>query len=529
MAIPVLWTRRRLLQLSGLACIGFVQAGAALAIAVAGSRALTDAGDPSDRLWLVGAVVAATFALILMRVLQRRFAEAFALGYVTELRVAFMSHVIRIPADSRQMRQGLVMTRVVNDLSAIKLWLAGGLVSIVVAAATLSAVAAMLAVYQPALAIALAIAFAVWCIPVALCLKPLERTIRESRRQRGRIAARAATVLGARLTLLGFGRHGATVRGIEKKSWRLNAALVGRATYSGFLRSSGDLIFPAVVLSAIAGRLVFETGLVDAVSLGVLVVMAGLMATHLGAVALGLEYRLAHKVALARLQSVMDVPAIDPDAGQRIVRQSGGKSVEVRSLPLDPGARPVTFLAGAGEAVALDGLAADEAADLVLKLARLKRTPAGTVFLDGRDATELRARNWWRDVSVVSPDLPLIRASVSANGRLGARAGIDETERRRVFSRFGLSPEHEAMAVGEGDMGPGVPSAALRAARAVLRRSAVVVVADAELIAQEQMFDAFLDELRLNKATVIVATRMPVALRRRFRTVDLALSPPRAA
>ncbi|WP_419910874.1 ABC transporter transmembrane domain-containing protein [Hoeflea sp.] len=490
---------------------------------------MTENDASSPRLWFLGAVVAAAAVLILARVLQRRFAEALALDYVTELRLALMSHVMRIPADARQPSSGLVMTRVVNDLSAIKLWIASGLVSITVAIATLVAMSLMLAAYRPALAIVLAIAAAIWCVPVLVSLKPLERHIRESRRQRGRIAARAGAILAARLTLLGFGRHGPTVRGLQRKSEQLNNALVGRATVSGLLRSSGDLVFPVVVLSAVIGRLFFETGAFDAVSLGVLVLMAGLTATHLSAVALGLEYRLAHKVALARLTSVMEVPALDLEKGQELARRDGDGTIAVKSLRLDPDGRSVTMTAEPGEAVALEGLSVEEATDFVLKLSRLKEPAAETVFLGGRDATTVRTRNWWRNVTVVSPQLPLIKANILKNGQIGAHSSISATERSRVLQRFGLLPMHMAMVVREGAHHPGIPAVAIRAARAVLRRSAVVLVADDDLVAEETLFRVFVEELQSTNATIVVATPLSARLRRGFRAIDLGNTNARAA
>ncbi|MDA4844282.1 ABC transporter transmembrane domain-containing protein [Hoeflea poritis] len=528
MAVPALWTRRRLLQLSGLACLGVAQAGAALAVAAAGSRLLTQVEDAPSQHWLTGTVIAAAMVLIVVRVAQRRFAEAFALGYVTELRVALMSHVIRIPADSRPPRTGLVMTRVVNDLSAIKLWLASGLVAIVVAVAALSAVTATLIIFEPGIAIVLAFAFALWAVPVVLCLRPLRRRIRESRRQRGRIAARAGGILAARLTLLGFGRHGSTVRGLKKKSDHLNAALVARATLSGLLRSSGDLVFPAVVLFAAGGRLIFETEAFSAVSLGVLVVMAALAATHLSAVALGLEYRLAYRIALDRIEAVLRLPAIDPDAGQRLQKREAGRAIEARGLRLEPGDRQVDFSAVAGEAVALSGLTEDQATDLVMKLGGLKRVGAGCVFLDGCDAVDIRARNWWREVTIVSPHLRLIKASVAVNARLGARSGDDE-ELKRVLARFGLPPGHEAMAIGEDGECVGAPVTAIRAARAVMRQSGLVLIADRELVADEVLSDAFFGELHASGATIVVAAPLPAGLSRRFRIIDFDASQRRVA
>ena len=97
MSIPALWTWRRILQLAGLAAIGLLQAAAALAAAILGSRLLTMDGDQEYQNYLPAGVALATILLIVSRVLQRRYAEKFALGYVAELRTAFMSHVLRMP------------------------------------------------------------------------------------------------------------------------------------------------------------------------------------------------------------------------------------------------------------------------------------------------------------------------------------------------------------------------------------------------------------------------------------------------
>ncbi|MCY6381196.1 ABC transporter transmembrane domain-containing protein [Hoeflea prorocentri] len=521
MSIPVLWTGRRLLQLAGLASIGVVQAASALTVAFAGSRLLTGAGQPDLRPALLAAVIGGTTLLILGRILQRRYAEAFALGYVTELRTALISHILRIPADARQMRSGLVMTRVVNDLSAIKLWLASGLVAMVVAGAMLATIIALLTQFEPALAVLFALAFGLWVIPVIFCLRPLNKRIRESRRRRGRIAARAGSILNGRLTLLGFGRHGPVVRGIEKRSLRLNKALVGRATFSGLMRSSGDLIFPSVV--------VFASGLVfslpgrsmDAVSLGVLAMTTGLLATHLSSVALGLEYRLAHRVAMERLKTVLGLPTIELDQGENLEPLPDEPCLRLDKMPVGPLDRPVSFTALPGERLALTGLSEAEALDLVLKISRLKPKGGGGLFLFGNESASIRPRTWLRNIASVSPGFPLVKGSVASNVALGAPSDVDGEEVQRVLSAFGITACEAAREVREDGRLFDLPAHCVRAARAVLRRSKLVLIADADLAGDVEVFESLLLELAKRDVTVVLAGDPPLDLVQRFHRIDL--------
>lgn len=528
---PVLWTRRRFAQLVGLAVLGAAQAGAALVVAVAASRLLAGSGQG---VVLPLSLVAATLALLGLRILQRRYAEAFALDYVAELRSALISHVIRLPADAREMRVGLVMTRVVNDLSAIKLWLASGLVAMVVAAAMLTTIAAGLAFLQPHLAVALVVAVALWCVPVLAALRPLMRRIRQSRRQRGRIAAAAGAILSAAQTLLLHGRHGPSVRAIVRKSQRMNAALVGRATLSGLLRSSGDLVFPAVALIVASGTLSLGGDGLDAEALGVLVMVTGLTAVQLNAVALGLEYRLAHKVALARLAHVLKAPAIALDAAdegaEALAPAPEGRALQVRDVPLRSDGHGASFAVQPGEVVRLRGVSAAEVSDLFLQMAGLKATRRGSIHIDGKALGAVASRDWWRNVTLISDAFPMIRGTVGDNAALGAHSSVTDAERLRVFDGFGLGGALADTRLGERSKPlPRKTSGAIRAARAVLRRASIVLVDDPSLFENRGLLEALLGELRARGATVVLS---PLACGRivgTHRVIDLSTSLEQAA
>ncbi|MEP3274831.1 MAG: hypothetical protein ABJO38_00420, partial [Stappiaceae bacterium] len=83
MSLPKLWTGQRILALSGLALIAALQAIAGLCVAAAASRLLLGSSVGNSQNHLAIIVGAGACGLVGLRVAERRWAEAFALGYVT--------------------------------------------------------------------------------------------------------------------------------------------------------------------------------------------------------------------------------------------------------------------------------------------------------------------------------------------------------------------------------------------------------------------------------------------------------------
>ncbi len=527
MSLPTLWTPQRLWALAGLAALGVLQAAAALGMAIAGSRLLT---DPSASLVISLSVGGGAVGLVLLRVLQRRFAEAFALGYVAELRAAFISHVIRQPVDSTGVRFGLIMTRVVNDLTAIKLWLASGLVAGLVAAAVLLTIAVYFWVNDPALAFALLPALAFWLACVGACFKPLNGRIRESRRQRGRIAAFAGGLLSARLTLLIHGRHGASMRALSRRVARMNAALIGRATYSGVLRASGDLIFPAVALCLGLGLLGFERGTINAERLGVLVIATAVIATHANAMALAVEYRLAHTIAMARLTTVMRRPALTLDGGQqaRLKRKAGGRRLAVNDARVNKESEAISFVAEPGDQTLLVSASAQDLTELMRAIARLTGLHDGRLAIDGIASADVSRRDWWRAVTLVSPDMRPPPATLGDNVGLGAPSHLAANERCRVAARFNLPPNLLLDRIREDAPPRGKRAIAIRAARAVLRQASIVLIDDPELVEARDLFTVLRDEIQRSGATLLVTQPAGQTPLEDFRIIDIDAMPDRS-
>lgn len=500
--MPKLWTLKRQLSLGGLLAIGLFQAVAAIAAAIAAVRLLT--GADTRHGMMVVAVFGGAIAVVALRVLQRRMSEQFALGYVKELRLALLSHVLRMPADGDTMRFGLVMTRVVNDFSAVRLWLANGLVSILVACCIVGTICAYLAATNRGALFALAPALGLWLGVLLIFCPPLNRRVAESRRRRGRIAATAGSMLKGRVTYLAFGRHGPLIRKLDRQTDRMNHALVARATLSGLLRSHSDLVLP--VTAVCFGIVAAGGGASDPELLGLLVLVTGIVVTQLNAVAMAVEYRLAHRIAVTRLKNIFNRPTLALSSGTiRLRRTSRGRSLDLEELKAPGTGDLISFGVKAGEQVRLAGLSAAETHSVFLKIAGLSDDIGGAVRLDGEPASAFSRRDWWRSVCLVSRSLPSVSGTLLHGISLGNSSNISQAERARICQRFGLTPAQLEEDIPEDGHPAAHISAATRIVRCLLRGASVVLVDDPDLLGNRAHLDVFLEELAQRGTTVVLA------------------------
>ncbi len=498
--MPRLWTSRRCLGLAGLLAIGLLQAMAGIAAAIAAVRLLT--GNDTSPGWLTAAVLGSATTIVVLRVLQRRWAEQFALRYVKELRLALLSHVLRMPADGDTMRFGLVMTRVVNDFSAVRLWLANGLISILVAGVIVGTVLVYLAATGTGAMAALAPALILWLALLLAFCAPLNRHVVESRRLRGRIAATAGSVLKGRMTYLAFGRHGALMRKFGRQTDRMNSALIARASFSGLLRALSDLVLPVTAVSLALAAV----GASDPEMLGVLILVTGIVVTQLNAVAMAVEYRLAHRIAVTRLEAIFRRPTLMlTDSTARLKRTGRGRDLEIDGLAVPGSDAMLSFGVKAGEQVAVTGMSNEETQAVFLRIAGLSARGGGVVRLDGEPATDFSRRDWLRCVCLVSPLLPPVVGTLMKGVSLGNPSRLPDAERERICGRFGLTPEVLQTRLRDETGTAHGTAAAIRAARCLLRGASVVLVDDPDLQRDTAQLTCFLEELALQGTTVILS------------------------
>lgn len=493
--------------------MGVFQAVAAIVSATAGIRLLTEGETAKD----MNLVVLSVGVLLLfgIRVLQRRWSEHFALSYVNDLRLTFMSHVLRAPADEKSMRYGLVMTRVTNDFSAVKLWLSDGLVALLVALAVCATIFAYLILAIPGAATALGFGIAVWLSIGLACFIPLYRAIRKARRARGRVASKASILLNGRLAFLTHGRTGASLRAIERRSNELAHALVQRATFSGVLRSSSDFVFPIMVVALAFGISSANSFNLDREQLGVLIMALGLAVSQLSIAARAADYFLASRIALKRLKTILARPAIALSNTEKSLQRTGkGRDLEVRGLTIDDQETPFSLSACAGEIVSLPDLPSEKASGVLKAIAGLAKPTGGVVLLDGLALEDVKRRDWLRAVSYVSPTIPLVAGTVLQNIKLGAASSVSDREYQRLFDRFALGVETLSSVMREDTKLDRQMALKVRVLRALVRRPSVVLVDDPDLMNHSPILSTFLAELERRGITGLLVGQSSCGLQK---------------
>lgn len=489
----------------GLFAGSIAQAAAVMATAYLALRVLS--GETTQG--LMAGLAAVAIAAALLNVSIRRGSESFAQSFVHEVRIAFFGHVMCAPADGKSMRYGLVMTRVVNDFSAIKLWLSDGLVTLAVALAAFVTVLGFLALSVPGAVVPMGIAFGTSAALAALCLLPLHHAITALRRERGRLASKASMALNGRLSFLAFGRYGAVLRSLERRSGKLRDHSRARAGWSGAMRAAGDLFLPAFALAGLAMTFVP----LPAEWLGLTVFAAGFLAAQFSGLARAADCFLAHRIATQRLRAAFARPALRlDDDGAKLKRKTGGRGLRVAGACLEGDDEDAVLAVEPGALALVCGSNDAEVGQLATAIAGLSRLPGCSISLDGRTIDDTSRRDWLRNVALLSPALPLVNGTVVRNIALGGPSEIADDDLVRFALSFGLSREQLEQDIREDTSLPGETLAAIAAARCILRRPSLAAVHYDGLASMKSVLGAFLAHARERGMTVVVATAEPLMM-----------------
>lgn len=487
----------------GLFAGGIAQAAAAMAAAWLALRILS--GETLQG--TAPALAAVALVAALLNILIRRGSEVFAQSFVHELRMAFFGHVMRAPADGKSMRYGLVMTRIVNDFSAIKLWLSDGLVTLAIAVAAFATVFAFLALVVPGAVVPMGIAFGTGAALTVLCILPLHRAITALRRERGRLASKASMALNGRLSFLAFGRYGSVMRSLERRSQWLRDHSRARASWSGAMRATGDLFLPAFALAGLAVASASTAIQLPAESLGLVVFAAGFLAAQFSGLSRAADCFLAHRIATARLRSAFPRPALQlNNEGAKMRRRKGGRGLQATGACLSDSGTDMVLAVNPGS-VALACTTDDaKAGQLAMAIAGLVEVPDCSISLDGQDINDTSRRDWLRSVALLSPALPLVNGTVARNMALGQPTDQAESELIRVAASFGLDEDVLGQEIREDTNLPAETLAAIAAARSILRGPSLIVVHHDTLLRARAALTTLLELASMRGTTVLVVT-----------------------
>ncbi|QEW02343.1 ABC transporter ATP-binding protein [Microbacterium lushaniae] len=409
---------------------------------IVGESGPITSGDP-------GLIAVGAGAILLLGLLEALLVWArrwFVLGPATqveyELRTEFYSRLQRLPVSFHDRWQsGQLLSRMMQDISVIRRWLAFGLILLIVNLLTIVAGSAILFTWHWVLgAIFVVCALPLW-IAGYLFEKRYGMLSRQSQDQAGDLATSVEESVHGIRVLKAFGRGRHALHKFARQAETLRETELAKARAVGWiwfwLVLLPDIAF-AVCLGA--GIVLVEMGELQVAQLIAFFAMATILRWPVESIGFLFSFLVDARTATDRIFEVFDErnTITDPAEPRTIADVRGELAFEGAHFRYqDAPAATRDLLDGIdlvlrpGETMALVGLTGSGKTTLTTLPGRLYDVTGGRVTLDGVDVRDLELRELRRHVGMAFEDATLFSASVRDNvllGREELEPGSDEAE-----------------------------------------------------------------------------------------------------
>ncbi|WP_425840434.1 ABC transporter ATP-binding protein [Microbacterium sp. PA5] len=490
-------------------------------------------GDLTQLTWGAVAVLVLGLLEALMVWARRFFVMAPATKVEYDLRTGFYERLQRLPVSFHDKWQsGQLLSRMMQDISMMRRWMAFGLVLLVVNVLTILVGAVLLFRWHWLLGTT----FLIVCAPLWYAGYRFEKTYgtlaRQSQDQAGDLATSVEESVHGIRVLKAFGRGKHALQKFTRQAETLRETELSKA------RAIGWIWFWLVLLPDIAfalclgvGILLIQTDQLQIAELVAFFAMATVLRWPMESIGFLFSFLLDARTATDRIFEVFDEEntIVDPEQPVALARTRGALRFEgVHFRYQDAAETERDLLDGIdlellpGETMALVGLTGSGKTTLTTLPARLYDVTAGRVTLDGVDVRDLPLHELRTQVGMAFEDATLFSQTVRDNvllGREDLAAGSDEAE-AVMREALGVAqaafvddlPDGADTVIGEEGLSlSGGQRQRLALARAVAARPAVLVLDD-PLSALDVDTEALVeDALRevLHETTALVVAHRP--------------------
>lgn len=483
--------------------------------------------------WGAAAILALGLAEATMVWLRRWFVLGPATMVEYDLRQGFYSRLQRLPvAFHDRWQSGQLLSRMMQDISMLRRWLAFGLVLLVVNVITIAVGTVLLFRWHWLLGAI----FLVTSAPLWYAGYRFEKTYgtlaRQSQDQAGDLATAVEESVHGIRVLKAFGRGKHALQKFTRQAETLRETELSKA------RAVGWIWFWLVLLPDIAFALCLGAGIylaalgqVDSAELLAFFAMATVLRWPMESIGFLFSFMLDARTATDRIFEVFDEEntIVDPAQPKTIERARGELALEgVHFRYQDAATRERDLLDGVdlvlrpGETMALVGLTGSGKTTLTTLPTRLYDVTGGRVTLDGVDVRDLTLTELRRHIGMAFEDATLFSQSVRDNVLLGREDLVPGSPEAEAVLREALSvaqagfvddlPDGVDTVIGEEGLSlSGGQRQRLALARAVAARPAVLVLDD-PLSALDVDTEALVeDALRevLHETTALVVAHRP--------------------
>lgn len=390
-------------------------------------------------LWTLGlAAVALLVTEAVLWFIRRWLVARATMGVEADIRKDLYARLQVLPMSFHgNWQSGQLLSRVMNDLSAIRQFLSFGLLFLMLNVVQIIVVTSiLLAMYWP-----LGVVVVVAIVPITLTILHFQRQFtllsRQSQDQAGNVATHVEeSALGLRV-IKSFGREEHAYRGFDERATDLFDTEVRKVGVSAKFWTLLEVI-PNITLIIVLGFGAYATGH-GVISMGTLVAFITMMLSLVWPIAsLGFLLSMTQEsmTAANRVAEIFDEPRTisdgphhDPPRGGRLeLIDVGFRFPDSDSWAL----RHVNLTVESGETVALVGATGSGKSVLAALLSRLHDVSEGTILVDGTDIRELSLPALRHTVATAFEDPTLFSMSVAENLRLGNPEATDEDLARGI-------------------------------------------------------------------------------------------------
>ncbi|KXZ57132.1 putative multidrug export ATP-binding/permease protein [Microbacterium laevaniformans] len=489
-------------------------------------------GDRSQLVWGAALILVLGLLEAVMVWLRRWFVLAPSTKVEYDLRTSFYERLQRLPvAFHDRWQSGQLLSRMMQDISMLRRWMAFGIVLLVVNLLTILVGMALLFRWHWALGVT----FLIVCAPLWYAGYRFEKTYgtlaRQSQDQAGDLATSVEESVHGIRVLKAFGRGKHALLKFTRQAETLRETELSKA------RAVGWIWFWLVLLPEIAFALCLGVGIVlqqlgqlGIAELVAFFAMAAVLRWPMESIGFLFSFLLDARTASDRIFEVFDEEntITDPAAPVVLGASRGALAFEgVHFRYQDAVARERDLLDGIdltlvpGETMALVGLTGSGKTTLTTLPARLYDVTAGRVTIDGVDVRDLTLRELRTHVGMAFEDSTLFSQTVRENvllGREDLEPGSAEAEavlrEALAVAQAGFVndlPDGVDTIIGEEGLSlSGGQRQRLALARAVAARPAVLVLDDplsALDVDTEALVEDALREVMADTTTLVIAHR----------------------
>ena len=489
-------------------------------------------GDLSQLAWGAALILVLGLLEALMVWLRRWFVLGPSTSVEYDMRTSFYERLQRLPvAFHDRWQSGQLLSRMMQDISMLRRWLAFGLVLLVVNMLTILVGMALLFRWHWALGLT----FLLVCAPLWYAGYRFEKTYgtlaRQSQDQAGDLATSVEESVHGIRVLKAFGRGKHALVKFARQAETLRETELSKA------RAVGWIWFWLVLLPDLAfalclgvGIVLVQTGQLQVAELVAFFAMATVLRWPMESIGFLFSFLLDARTATDRIFEVFDEEntITDPAAPKTIAEPRGALAFEgVHFRYQDASASERDLLDGIdlalepGETMALVGLTGSGKTTLTTLPARLYDVTGGRVTIDGVDVRDLTLHELRTQVGMAFEDSTLFSQTVRENvllGREDLELGTAEAERvlreALAVAQAGFVddlPHGVDTVIGEEGLSlSGGQRQRLALARAVAARPAVLVLDDplsALDVDTEALVEDALREVMADTTTLVIAHR----------------------